>query len=220
MVVRWGGVGQNGNGGHAHNDLSSYELSYGATVVVDPGTYLYTADVGARDAFRSAPAHNVLVVDGRDMHPLPAGEPFRLPAHARFTVDEWSEGDERIVLGGRHDGFRRPGAHVSCRRRITLERATGTVDVLDEVDAAGRHTLESLVHLAPGCTAAHASRSELLVRVRGNLMLRIRFWGADTGAVEPGFVSAHYGDREPALVIRASAVVTLPARLRYRIARA
>ena len=37
MVVRWGGVGQNGNGGHAHNDLSSYELSYGTPIVVDPG---------------------------------------------------------------------------------------------------------------------------------------------------------------------------------------
>src|SRR5207237_1515753 len=51
MVVRWGGVGQNGNGGHAHNDLSSYELSYGVPVVVDSGSYVYTADLAARDAF-------------------------------------------------------------------------------------------------------------------------------------------------------------------------
>ena len=126
MVVRWGGVGQNGNGGHAHNDLSSYELSYGTPIVVDPGSYVYTADPKARDDFRSARAHSLVVVDGLDMHPIVAGDVFRMPAHARYRVEEWRETADEVVLSGSHDGFRRPGAPVRCRRRITLRAKIGS----------------------------------------------------------------------------------------------
>ena len=42
LVVRCGDVGQNGNGGHAHNDLLSYELCRGiGRWSSTPGTYVY-----------------------------------------------------------------------------------------------------------------------------------------------------------------------------------
>jgi hypothetical protein len=56
--VRCGAVGQNGNGGHAHNDQLAIELAIGGRALVsDPGTYLYTPLPERRNQFRSTKAH-------------------------------------------------------------------------------------------------------------------------------------------------------------------
>jgi hypothetical protein len=56
--------GQNGIGGHAHNDKSSFELEVdGKTIFRDPGTFLYTPNVKLRNKFRSTFAHNSILID-------------------------------------------------------------------------------------------------------------------------------------------------------------
>ena len=58
LAARCGATGQNGNGGHAHNDQLAIELAIaGKTVVADPGTYLYTPLPERRNQFRSTRAH-------------------------------------------------------------------------------------------------------------------------------------------------------------------
>jgi len=58
LAVRCGSIGQNGIGGHAHNDQLSLELSVdGVDLIVDPGSYLYTPLPERRNAYRSARAH-------------------------------------------------------------------------------------------------------------------------------------------------------------------
>ena len=53
-------LGQNGNGGHTHNDKLSYELWIdGKDFERDPGTYVYTPLPYRRNEFRSVKAHNV-----------------------------------------------------------------------------------------------------------------------------------------------------------------
>ncbi|MBT3261244.1 alginate lyase family protein [bacterium] len=63
MTISAGPNGQNGNGGHAHNDKLSFELNIdGEDLFVDPGTYLYTPLPERRNEFRSVKVHNTLVV--------------------------------------------------------------------------------------------------------------------------------------------------------------
>jgi hypothetical protein len=58
LAIRCGPVGQNGNGGHAHNDQLAIELEIdGKPVIIDPGTYNYTALPDRRNAYRSVKAH-------------------------------------------------------------------------------------------------------------------------------------------------------------------
>ncbi len=72
LLFRCGSIGQNGNGGHAHNDQLSFVLSlFSIPVFIDPGTYLYTPIPGKRNLFRSTAAHNTLAVQGREQHPWP-----------------------------------------------------------------------------------------------------------------------------------------------------
>ncbi len=69
VSVRCGGVGQNGKGGHAHNDILSFTMSVnGNPVIADPGTYLYTSDHCMRNLFRSTAMHNTLSVSGREQN--------------------------------------------------------------------------------------------------------------------------------------------------------
>jgi hypothetical protein len=54
-----GDIGQNGAGGHGHNDKLSFELRIGDNdIFLDPGTYLYTPIPMRRNEFRSVLAHN------------------------------------------------------------------------------------------------------------------------------------------------------------------
>jgi len=61
--------GQNGNGGHSHNDKLSFELSIdGKDIIVDPGTYVYTSLPEKRNFFRSTNIHNTIIVPGEEQN--------------------------------------------------------------------------------------------------------------------------------------------------------
>lgn len=69
LAVRCGHIGQNGNGGHAHNDQLSFELSVdGFPFIIDPGTFLYTPIPEKRNLFRSTAMHNTLAVAGKEQN--------------------------------------------------------------------------------------------------------------------------------------------------------
>ena len=94
MVVDAGEVGMGGIGGHGHNDVLSFDLSAaGAPLLVDSGTYTYTADPAARQAMRSTAAHNALRIDGQET--------------SRLAGDRWlaATRDGLIVRACRGAGF-------------------------------------------------------------------------------------------------------------------
>ena len=67
LSIRCGPVGQNGNGGHAHNDALSIELQInGVDHITDPGSYLYTPLPEIRNAYRSVKAHFAPYVDQQE----------------------------------------------------------------------------------------------------------------------------------------------------------
>jgi len=74
MTVRCGEVGQNGNGGHAHNDQLSLTLRIdGEDIIVDPGTYLYTPLPERRNEFRATAAHFTMQKEGMEQNPWHPG---------------------------------------------------------------------------------------------------------------------------------------------------
>lgn len=61
LAISYANNGQNGRGGHAHNDKLSFELQVnGKDIESDPGSYVYTPSKKYRDMFRSTRAHNSL----------------------------------------------------------------------------------------------------------------------------------------------------------------
>ncbi|MCB0402017.1 MAG: alginate lyase family protein [Flavobacteriales bacterium] len=57
--------------GHVHNDKLSFDLQVnGADLVKDPGTFVYTSDLQARNEFRSVKAHHGIVVEGVEQNKM------------------------------------------------------------------------------------------------------------------------------------------------------
>jgi len=126
LAVRCGPNGQNGNGGHAHNDQLSLVLWIdGEEWIADPGTYLYTPLPPRRNEYRSVRAHFApQAADGREPGRLDLGL-FRLGDEAQARCLYF--GPEGFA--GTHAGF---GATV-CR---VLE-LTGSCIVIDDIEEGG-----------------------------------------------------------------------------------
>lgn len=74
LSLRCGESGREPLGAHAHNDQLALELVLdGEELVRDPGSYVYTPDPAARDAYRSAAAHDVPRIAGREPASLADG---------------------------------------------------------------------------------------------------------------------------------------------------
>ena len=104
LAIRCGSIGQNGKGGHAHNDNLSFELNVrGKDFVVDGGSYLYTPFPDIRNAFRSTKVHNTLILDSLEQNDWADGLvglfSMRDDAHAR--VLKFSN----EYFRGEHSGF-------------------------------------------------------------------------------------------------------------------
>jgi len=87
FLVASGPKGQAGLGGHAHNDVLSFELNMdGVDIIVDSGTYCYTADPELRNLFRSVSRHNTLFWKGVEPCSLKKGL-FMLPEEGKLKVE-------------------------------------------------------------------------------------------------------------------------------------
>jgi uncharacterized heparinase superfamily protein len=217
VVARCGDVGQNGNGGHAHNDLLSFELSIGGRLVVaDPGTYVYTSDPNARNRFRGTAIHSTVTVDRKEINPLPQSEMFRLPRWARPLPPRIDVLEGRIELVIGHDGYRRLDPAVIVRRTFSLSRQSDELVVTDDVTRRGSCLVVSRLQFAPGVElrVSPGDRYELHAE---DTHLRIEVFGHDESLLGEGWVSPRFGVREPAPYIELKADVGVPHSIGYRI---
>jgi uncharacterized heparinase superfamily protein len=139
LSVRCGSVGQNGYGGHAHNDQLSFELSLnGKPLIVDPGTYVYTPLPDERNKYRSTAMHNTLALDDREQNPWPLGVRGLFELRDRCHARVLALGKTHFV--GEHCGFGTP-------HRRTLAIFRRQIHGLDE--CAERQRKKIHFHLAP-----------------------------------------------------------------------
>lgn len=112
LAVRCGSIGLMGRGGHAHNDQLALELSVdGMPWLADPGTYVYTADRAARNAWRSVRAHAAPRLGAAEPGSLALGD-FWLGNEAQARCHAFGPQG----FDGEHQGFGQP---VRRRLRIT-----------------------------------------------------------------------------------------------------
>ncbi len=189
VVVRCGDVGVGGLGSHAHNDQLSFELSgYGDALVVDPGSYLYTADPAARTLFRSTGFHATLQIAGEEQNELSPKALFMLEDRTRAELVSWEPDVPAFV--GRHHGYERLSPPATHSRRIELDGSA--LVVTDTVDGRGGQELTWTFPLAPGC---ELTMHEGVPRVTSpHALLEIEADGLEFG-VEDGWYSPGYGRR-------------------------
>jgi len=140
------GAGINGRGSHGHNDVLSIEVSAGGRAfIVDPGTYVYSADLLKRHEFRSTAYHSTVQIDGLEQNTIRVDTPFVIGNEAKPRVLEWKTGDDFDKVVGEHYGY-----PVTHRRTVTFDKRERLWVIDDEFFGDGEHVYEARFHFAPG----------------------------------------------------------------------
>ena len=200
VLVRCGDVGVGGLGSHAHNDALSFVLAVaGELLVIDPGSYLYTADPFERNRFRSTAFHSTLQVDGAEQNPISTQGLFAMQDRRRAQALAWTPDSERPVFEGRHHGYEaleHPALHT---RRLEVELATRTLTIIDRVESSGEHSLDWTLPLAR--CEVEATGASATARFPSGARLEVEAPAVDL-RVERGWMSPSYGRRERVPFIR------------------
>lgn len=199
------------NCGHAHADALAFELAArGRTLLVDPGTYTYTAAPQMRNYFRSSAAHNTLTVDGVSSS-VPDG-PFTWQSIAQTSVQAWRSKEQFDYLEAAHDGYRALAAPAVHTRSVLFIKGAYWI-VRDQVETAGEHRYDLNFHFAADAapTIEKAADGTSIISERAPAAAGLdlcTFGGSGAWRQEDGQVSRWYGDLSTAPVCTFSAQST------------
>ncbi|MCA1643832.1 MAG: heparinase II/III family protein [Acidobacteria bacterium] len=199
LLMSASGAGARGRGSHAHNDALSVEVSAcGSNFVVDPGTYVYTADLAARHEFRSTAHHSTVEVDGAEQNETDERAPFRIGDDARPRLLRWSAGDARDLAIAEHRGYERLPAPVTHARAVLLDKRRRFFLVEDTFAGTGSHTFRFRFHAGRAVAArVREGGAELYDDANGARLFVVALDADAQAAVEARSTSRDYGERAP-----------------------
>jgi uncharacterized heparinase superfamily protein len=203
LLLDAGPNGQDDNGGHAHNDTLSFELfAHGKSFIVDPGSYVYTADYKARNLFRSTAYHNTVIVDGQEVNPFEENRLFSMDNHAKVTVHRWETTLEYDFFDAEHNGYRRLTQPVTHRRQVYFDKIEGWWIIRDLLLGAGSHQLQWNFHFAPEFEDKLICDEGIIYTQtkEANLAIIPASFQNLQSSILPGWVSPSYGVKKTALI--------------------
>jgi uncharacterized heparinase superfamily protein len=219
LIFDVGPLGCPVSAGHGHADLLGIQCStFGDPLLVDTGTFCYTSDPSWRDFFRGTSAHSTVTVDGASQA-APAGS-FAWKNRPKVRLRRWQSTETFDFADAEHDGYRRLRDPVVHRRRVLFVKPRYWV-VVDDLDGSDRHRVELRFQFAPLRVTLDADLWARAHRPGGSGLLLRPFTtvplegGLHEGNLDPiqGWLSLHYGRRQPAPVLVYSAVARLPLRV-------
>jgi len=142
-IIDCGDNGIYGRGSHGHNDLLSFELyADHRTFLIDPGTYVYTADRDWRNRFRSTCYHNGVMVDGEEINHIDERAIFALAADAEAKVNVWQSNTRYDLFDGEHNAYARLSNPVVHRRVMRFDALEGFWLLTDKFSGRGAHRFD------------------------------------------------------------------------------
>ncbi len=126
LLLNASSAGLKGRGSHGHNDALSIEVSAcGRAFIVDPGTFVYTADLHQRHLFRSTAYHSTVQIDDVEQNKTEEATPFVIGDEARPRLVDWHASDasgESDRVSAEHYGYERLPQPVTHRRTVMLNK--------------------------------------------------------------------------------------------------
>ena len=183
-------------GGHAHADALSFVLAVGGSqLLIDPGTFVYSALGPERNAFRSTAAHNTATIDDRSSSE-PGPGPFRWSHSANSVIQRWKAESRFDLVTASHDGFMRLVSPVRHERTVLYARRRYWI-IRDRLIGDDRHVARLHFHCAPGVEASINESGTVSLRASGARVGADLVTFADNGAfsVHDDYVSPEYGQR-------------------------
>lgn len=219
LVFDVGPMGCPKSGAHGHADMLSLQCAvFGEPYLVDPGTYCYTPELNWRNYFRGTAAHSTVVIDRADQAE-PRG-PFGWHTRPSARLRVWTSTDSFDFADASHEGYTRLADPVVHRRRVLFVKPRYWV-VVDDLAGSEQHEIElrfqfaaRSVRLGPGLWAASQGRRAdgLWLAPFSAVPLTPRLVEGQENPPE-GWLSSHYGQRQPAPAVVYAATTRLPLRI-------
>jgi len=209
------GAGINGRGSHGHNDSLSIEVfASGKPFIVDPGTYVYTADLRQRQLFRSTAYHSTVTIDRRDQNTTNEELPFVIGDEAHPRVVEWKSDERFDRIVAEHSGYARLPSPVVHRRTVLFDKVEETWLIEDDFLGHGDHEYEVRFHFAPDIALDKADTS--VTAAVGNSKLMIAALDGGELVLEMQSSSRDYGEKRESITA-CWRVSGQPGKLRWKI---
>jgi uncharacterized heparinase superfamily protein len=218
MLFNTGGAGGNGRGSHGHNDSLSVDVfACGCSFIVDPGSYLYTADLHQRHLFRSTSYHSTLQIDGAEQNTTVESVPFVIGDEAHGRVLHWETNGRRDLLVAEHHGYRRLPKPVTHRRTVVFDKIRRFWLIEDEVQASANHQVIVRFHLDSGLEvqAQSGNRVAAYDKISGTRLFICDLDENGNLTLEPQFVSRDYGSKLPSVTASWSKNISGVTKLRW-----
>ena len=202
MFISAGPNGQNGVGGHAHNDKLSFDFAHeGEDVFLDSGTFTYTSDFKQRNKFRSVYAHNTVVIDKEEQNRFKNDNIFYLKNDANVSINKWETSDKHDLLDAEHSGYKRLTQPVIHRRQFLFDKLKNLWIIKDTLmGKVGSHNIDIIFHLAPELEY-EVDFKEASIKILQKNGKKLFFKLLDLGnykrntQIEDGFISESYGKK-------------------------
>lgn len=199
-LIRCGDLSFHGHGAHSHNDQLSFELQIGGMdFIIDPGSYVYTADYRMRNVFRSTALHNTIEIDGKEQNDFEEKILFLMREQTFAQCDGFSDG----YFAGSHQGYLQK-CGILHKREITLTEHT--MEIVDKLEEQTALTLTASLPyyasfiLAPG---VEVEKSEgMIVLYQQGISVEMSFTNADNIEIDSSWVSRRYGEKEKSRLLR------------------
>ncbi|MBN1182825.1 MAG: alginate lyase family protein [Bacteroidales bacterium] len=206
-------------GSHTHSDLLSFELfTQGKSFIIDPGSYLYTADADQRLLFRSTKMHNTVTVDGESQEILCRDKMWGNDRTAIPEILKWESNSNRDIIRACHNGYTRLLEPVIHERRIIFDKENEKWMIKDALNGNGRHTCEWYFHLDHGIDF---EINEYVVNTTckdgKNICLIFKSESEVVLKKELSFISKSYGIKEEGNVLVAKIVAQTPIELTIEV---
>lgn len=123
MAISANPVGMKGKGNHKHNDIFSFDLSFGGVpFIIDPGSYVYTSDLDLRHLFRSTKYHNTFQINDYEQNIINRSKPWHVEERAFPRVIRWETNDIYDFFVAHHDGYSRYIDGLIVERAILFDK--------------------------------------------------------------------------------------------------
>jgi uncharacterized heparinase superfamily protein len=196
-------AGLDGRGSHGHNDALSIEVSAGGRdFIVDPGTYVYTADLQQRHLFRSTAYHSTVMIDREEQNTTLQSVPFVIGNEARPKVIEWTTSVELDRIIAEHSGYLRLASGVTHRRTVWFYKEKRYWLIEDEFFGDGEHEYEVRFHFAPGLDVRiHGNSAVALESTRNASFSIISLDLKNEPVIETQATSIDYGEKKESISV-------------------
>ncbi|MDD3534865.1 MAG: alginate lyase family protein [Candidatus Cloacimonetes bacterium] len=210
-----------GQGTHTHSDLLSFELFMeDKSFIVDPGSYIYSADPNARTLFRSTKMHNTVVIDGKDQSELSREYLWGFSRNAIPKTLNWIDNDEMVLFEGEHSGYMRLKSPAIHKRRIEYNKKSREWLITDFLIGKNQHQVEIYFHFDADIPLKYENGVlSTTCETGNNIELHFQAEAEYRGEIYESWVSKAYSKKEKALAFKLILNAQLPLKIETKISK-